>query len=81
MVSPRKTESIFGSGLDRKVFSKLWKLVMRDLMRFWWHSQVYEELSRELKSLELALQIIDILEKLTYFRVKMPRLQGTYRLS
>lgn len=47
------------------------------LVRFGWYSQIYEELSRELNLLKLALQILGILEKLTYFRVKMSKLQGT----
>lgn len=43
----------------------------------WWHSPMYDELSRGLNPLKLALEIMGVLEKLMYFRVKIPNLQGT----
>lgn len=46
-------------------------------MRFGWHSEIYDGLSREFNPLKLALQIVGILENLMYFRVKMPNLQRT----
>lgn len=62
-----------------KVFFKVKEVSDDRFYEIWWYFLMYDELFRGLNFLKLVLEIMGVLEKLMYFRVKILNFQGIQR--